>query len=302
MTNFNSKIALRNGVQVPILGLGTTHSGGYFHDTVVYAIKECGYRHLDTAKRYGVESFLAQAIKDSQVDRGDIFLTTKLWPTDYGTHKTKMAALDSMKRLETDYLDLYMLHFPVCPSSIEKPKKVLHETWRELELLLDEGRIRTIGVSNFQIPHLEDLMDSMETSSTLPHVNQCEFHPYQNQKELIQFCQDNQIQFGGFCPLAKEPVLKIAKEINKTPAQVLIRWSVQHEILTIPKSTKKEHVFENYECLNFELPDEAMEILNQLHSNLRVIPIENLQQKLDSNMEDGYKLKQSPCNFPKNGY
>ena len=93
---------------------------------------------MDTAKRYGVESFLAQAIKDSRVDRSDIFLTTKLWPTDYGKNKTKMAAFDSMKRLETDYLDLYMLHFPVCPSSVDKPKKVLHETWRELELLLDE--------------------------------------------------------------------------------------------------------------------------------------------------------------------
>ena len=102
--------------------------------------------------------------------------------------------------------------------------------------------------------------------------------------------------------LNEAPVLKIAKEINKTPAQVLIRWSVQHEILTIPKSTKKEHVFENYETLNFELPNEAMDILDQLHSNLRVVPIENLQQKLDSNMEDGYKLKQSPCYFPKNGH
>ncbi len=102
--------------------------------------------------------------------------------------------------------------------------------------------------------------------------------------------------------LNEDPVLKIAKEINKTPAQVLIRWSVQHEILTIPKSTKKEHVFENYESLNFELPDAAMEILDQLHNNLRVVPIENLQQKLDSNLADGYKLKQSPCYFPKNGH
>ena len=149
---------------------------------------------MDTAKRYGVESFLAQAIKDSGIDRVDIFLTTKLWPLDYGKYKSKDAALKSMKRLNTDYLDMYMLHFPVCPFDVEHPKRVIEETWRELEVLLDEGRIRSIGVSNFKVDDLEELLDSMETSNILPHVNQCEFHPYQNPKELIKFCQDNQIQ------------------------------------------------------------------------------------------------------------
>lgn len=304
MADLSTKVRLRNGVQVPILGLGTTHSGGYIHDTVVYALKECGYRHLDTAKRYGVESFLAQAIKDSHVDRGDIFLTTKLWPTDYGKDKTQKAAFESMKRLDTDYLDLYVMHLPVCPSSIESTKKVIQETWRELELLLDQEKIRSVGVSNFQVSDLEDLIDSMETSDTLPHVNQCEFHPCQNPEELVKFCLKNQIQFGGFCPLAKgrllhlEPVIKIAKEIGKTPAQVLIRWSIQHEVLTIPKSTKKEHISENYDSLNFKLNDGAMNVLDELHNNLRVVPIENLRQKLDTNLKDGYKLNNSYCNLP----
>ena len=167
-----------------------------------------------------------------------------------------------------------------------------------------QERIRSIGVSNFQISDLEQLLDSMETSDILPHVNQCEFHPCQNPKELIKFCNGKQIQFGGFCPLAKgrllndESVLKIAKELGKTPAQVLIQWSIQHKVLTIPKSTKKEHVFENYESLNFQLPSMAVKSLDQMHNNLRVVPIENMQQKLDTKMMDGYKLNNSLCSLP----
>lgn len=180
--------------------LGTTHNGGYVHETVVYAIKgthisndfstlaktiviiplECGYRHLDTAKRYGVEQFLGRAIQESGIPRSEMFLSTKLWPTDYGKEKCRTAALSSMQRLDTDYLDLYMLHYPNCPSWVEQPQKWLAETWRELELLMDEDRIRAIGVSNFQQGELEMLSCSMETSGIAPHVNQCEYHPLQN--------------------------------------------------------------------------------------------------------------------------
>ena len=121
---------------------------------------DCGYRHIDTAKRYGVESYLARAIEDSQVDRSDLFISTKLWPKDYGKAKTQEAALGSMQRLETDFLDLYSLHWPTCPSSEPNPKKCIAETWRQLELLHDAGKLRSIGVSNFQVSWI--LMDKPE--------------------------------------------------------------------------------------------------------------------------------------------
>ena len=121
---------------------------------IVISKLDCGYRHLDTAKRYGVERYLAQAISDSGIDRSEVFLSTKLWPTDYGQDKTAKAAQKSMERLNTDYLDLYMMHFPTCPSNVENPNRVLIETWRQLELLLDKEQIRAIGVSNFDIEDL----------------------------------------------------------------------------------------------------------------------------------------------------
>lgn len=325
MANRNKDVRLRNGVKVPILGLGklanlkcalslvllliglclgTTHSGGYVHDTVVYAIKECGYRHLDTAKRYGVEKFLGQAIKDSGVAREEMFLTTKLWPKDYGFDKSRGAAFESMKRLGTDYLDVFMLHFPTCPSDVANPQQVIEETWRQLELLLDEGRIRALGVSNFLEEDLERLMTSMETSGSLPHVNQCEFHPYQNPRNLRRFCDENEIQFQGFCPLAKgkllyeEPIVKIAHDVGKSPAQVLIRWSIQNNVLTIPKSTKRERVRENFQALEFQLPDETMAALDEISTRWRIIELDNVRQKLDNDLPDGYKMKKFHCVLP----
>jgi len=303
MAEENPNVMLRNGVKVPLLGLGITHSGGYIHDTVVYALKDCGYRHLDTAKRYGVERYLAQAISDSGIDRSEVFLSTKLWPTDYGQDKTAKAAQKSMERLNTDYLDLYMMHFPTCPSNVENPNRVLIETWRQLELLLDKEQIRAIGVSNFDIEDLEILMDSMETSMN-PLVNQCEFHPYNHPKSLLRFCQDAQIQFEGYCPLAKgkilnePPVVRVAKKLQKSPAQVLIKWSIQHDVLTIPKSTKKHRVLENFQALDFEIPDKEMNLLDNLNQQMRIIDLSDLQLRLDQDLPDGYKMKKFPCILP----
>ena len=273
-------------------------------NVTIFQILECGYRHLDTAKRYGVEQYLGQAIKDSGVNRDDIFLTTKLWPKDYGIISTRKAAFESMKRLDTDYLDMYMLHFPGCPSYINNEKEVLQDTWRELELLLDSERVRSIGVSNFSISDLENLV-SEETSGLWPHVNQLEFHPYQHNKALIKYLDYYDIQFGGYCPLAKGrilnevPVQKVAKMVGKSPAQVLIRWSIQHNALTIPKSTKKHRVMENIKSLDFELPNAAMTILDELHSNLRVVDLDGVRQRLEQDMPDGYKMKNSHCILPK---
>ncbi|XP_013403334.1 uncharacterized protein LOC106168714 [Lingula anatina] len=271
MSALTKTVVLSNGLHMPIFGLGTSHLGGYSHSAVVYALKNCGYRHIDTAERYGTEDKLPLAIKESGIHREDIFLTSKLWPAHYGYEKTKAAFHNSLQKMQTDYLDLYLLHWPYCPLAEKDPKHTLHESWRALEDLYDEGKIKAIGVSNFLIPHLEDLLEECRIR---PMVNQVEHHPYNNEKALFQFCKDNNIQYEGYCPLAKgrilnEPiVVEIAQQHNKTPAQVLIRWSLQDGIVTIPKSTKESRVLENCQVFDFTLSDSQMTTLHGLHTGL----------------------------------
>ncbi|MCL4120108.1 UNVERIFIED_CONTAM: hypothetical protein GTU68_016715 [Idotea baltica] len=271
-TNPEKHVLLHNNVKMPILGLGTSHNGGYSHDAVVFALKECGYRHIDTAKRYGCEKFIAQAIKDSNVDRGDLFLATKCWPTDYGKEKTKDAAKGSCQRLDTDYLDLYLLHWPDVPSGCNR-KELLREAWRAMELLYDEGVVRAIGVSNFLESHLDSLL---EDCSVAPLVNQCEFHPFNNPVALRRMCAENKIQFEGYSPLAKGRLLTsgfvtdLSQAMGKTPSQILLRWCVQSRVPTIPKSTKSKRVRENSQVFDFRLTDEAMLTLNSKHCDLHV--------------------------------
>lgn len=287
-------IELSNGVKMPLLGLGTSHSGGYFHNAVVYALKKCSYRLIDTAKRYGCEVFLRDAIKESGVNREDLFLTTKLWPTDYGYLSTKKAFYEALNRLGVDYLDLFMLHWPLCPSTYSDKWKLLHDTWRALECLLDEGRISSIGVSNCDV---DDLINFKDNCTVLPHVNQVEFHPYHNPKELRNYCKEFKIQFEGYCPLGKGkllkelPIIEVAKHCKRTPAQILIRWSIQNNVVTIPKSTKLERVKENSMVFDFTIPEEDMNILNNMNENRRYIDVSNMQYKIDNPQPDGYKLK-----------
>ncbi|XP_042215853.1 uncharacterized oxidoreductase ZK1290.5-like isoform X1 [Homarus americanus] len=247
-TNPEKHVVLHNNVKLPVLGLGTSHNGGYSHEAVVYALKNCGYRHIDTAKRYGCETYIAQAIKASGVPREEIFLATKCWPADYGAATTREAFNGSCQRLGTDYLDMYLLHWPDVPSGVKDKKKLLQDTWRTLEVLLDEERARVIGVSNFLEHHLETIMDEC---SVVPQVNQCEFHPYNNPKKLRAYCAERNIQFEGYSPLAKGLALKnttvksIAEDCGKTTSQILIRWNLDKKIPAIPKSTRVERVLEN---------------------------------------------------------
>jgi len=285
-------VAMSNGVRMPLLGLGTTHSSGYSHDAVVYALRECGYRSIDTAKRYGVEEQLGKAIKESGVPRGDLFLTTKLWPVDFGA-STSEALKQSCKRLGTDYVDLYLLHFAEVPNWFErKPRAVREETWRALENLYEAGKCRAIGVSNFLQADLEEML---EYCSVRPHANQFEFHPYYNDVQLRSFCREENILFAGYCPLAKgsilneEPVLRIAEKVQRTPAQVCIRWSVQQKVPAIPKSLKFERLRENMNVFDFEIDTADMDVLNKLHDpNRKCVALDDLQKKFT--LPDGYKL------------
>ncbi|XP_074545401.1 putative oxidoreductase ZK1290.5 [Halichoeres trimaculatus] len=266
-------VALSNGLQIPVLGLGTSHDGGFSHDAVVYALTECGMRHIDTAKRYGCEEKLGKAIRESGIPRSDLWLTNKLWPGDYGYKAARKACVESCSRVGVEYFDLYMMHWPEALNPGCSNREVRAETWRALEELYKEGVCRAIGVSNFLVRHLEQLK---EDCSVVPHVNQVEYHPFQQPNELINYCRQEGIVFEGYSPLAKGQVLRdptvlqIAEKHKRTPAQICIRWSIQNGVVTIPKSVKKERILENCQVFDFQLDDSDMAALGGLHDGRHV--------------------------------
>ncbi|KAJ7401461.1 hypothetical protein BTVI_95819 [Pitangus sulphuratus] len=244
-------VPLASGRSIPVLGLG-----GYSHSAVVHALQKCGIRHIDTAKRYGCESLLQKAIRESAVKREDLWITTKLWHGDYGYESTKKACLESCQRLGVEYLDLYLMHWPDADVPGKSNREVRAETWRAMEELYEKGLCKSIGVSNFLISHLEQLK---EDCGITPHVNQVEYHPFQRPQELVDYCKSRDIVFEGYCPLAKgealthPTIVQMAKKYGRTPAQICIRWSIQNGIVTIPKSTKAERIEENCKSVGLSL-------------------------------------------------
>ncbi|XP_032387699.1 uncharacterized oxidoreductase ZK1290.5 [Etheostoma spectabile] len=266
-------IPLSNGLQIPLLGLGTSHDGGYSHDAVVYALTECGVRHIDTAKRYGCEKKLGDAITESRIPRSDLWVTNKLWHGDYGYKAAKKACLDSCAKMGVEYFDLYLMHWPESPQRGCSNREMRAETWRALEELYKEGLCCAIGVSNFLVHHLEELK---EDCTVVPHVNQVEYHPFQQPSHLMEYCRQEGIVFEGYSPLAKgqvlsnPTVLQIAEKYRRTPAQICIRWSIQNGVVTIPKSTKKKRIQENFQVFGFQLEESDMAALGGLHDGRHV--------------------------------
>ncbi|XP_062336881.1 uncharacterized oxidoreductase ZK1290.5 isoform X1 [Osmerus eperlanus] len=269
-------VSLSNGLEIPILGLGTSHHGGYSHDAVLYALQECGVRHVDTARRYGCEAQLGQALAECGVARDDLWVTTKLWPGDYGYRNARQACLESCSHLGLDYLDLYLMHWPDCQAPGQSNREARAETWRALEELYAEGVCRAIGVSNFLERHLQELK---EDCSIMPHVNQVEYHPFHQPEELVAFCRREGVVFEGYCPLAKgqalshPTILRLAHQHQRTPAQICIRWSIQGGVVTIPKSTKKERVLENSQVLDWSLSEEDVDTMRTLHCDRKLIQL-----------------------------
>lgn len=262
---YTESFVLSNGVKMPKLGLGVwkAKEGGEVERAVETAL-QAGYRSIDTATVYENESGVQKGIAASGVPREEIFITTKVWNDDHGYDKTLKAFEESCQRLKVDYVDLYLIHWPV-------PGKFI-DTWKALERLYEEKVARAIGVSNFHVHHLEKLSTK---ANIAPMVNQVEFHPYLTQDELREYCREHQIQFEAYSPLMhglftqEKTILDIAKEINRTPAQVLLRWNIQHGVVTIPKSVTKERIIENAKIFDFELTDEQMKQLDQLNRNQR---------------------------------
>jgi diketogulonate reductase-like aldo/keto reductase len=264
-TNLKDTTTLSNGVKMPWVGLGVfkVTEGEEVIQSVKAAIKN-GYISIDTAAIYGNEEGVGQAIKDSGVPREDLFITTKLWNSEQGYESTLKAFETSLTKLGLDYLDLYLIHWP--------GKDKYKETWKAFEKLYKEGRVRAIGVSNFQVHHLEDFISSAEIK---PMVNQVEFHPHLTQKELLAFCKNEGIQLEAWSPLKQgqllsEPVLEdLAHKYNKSVAQVILRWDLQHGVVTIPKSIKEHRLIENADIFDFELSTEDMDKIDGLNQDSR---------------------------------
>jgi methylglyoxal/glyoxal reductase len=264
-TNLKDTTTLSNGVKMPWVGLGVfkVTEGEEVIQSVKAAIKN-GYISIDTAAIYGNEEGVGQAIKDSGVPREDLFITTKLWNSEQGYESTLKAFETSLTKLGLDYLDLYLIHWP--------GKDKYKETWKAFEKLYKEGRVRAIGVSNFQVHHLEDLISSAEIK---PMVNQVEFHPHLTQKELLAYCKNEGIQLEAWSPLKQgkllsEPVLEdLAHKYNKSVAQVILRWDLQHGVVTIPKSIKEHRIIENADIFDFELSTEDMDKIDGLNQDSR---------------------------------
>lgn len=262
---FNDSATLHNGVKMPWLGLGVYKMAN--NEEVVNAVKTAlqeGYRSLDTAALYKNEEGVGQAIKESGIPREDIFLTTKVWNSDQGYESTLEAFEASRKRLDVDYFDLYLIHWPV--------KGKYKATWRAIEELYEAGKIRAIGVSNFHSHHLKDLMADAKIK---PMVNQVEFHPLLTQVKLRDFCKLEGIQFEAWSPLAQgklldSPDLKaIGEKYGKSSAQVIIRWDLQHGVVTIPKSSNPERIKQNGDVFDFELTADEMKQIDALNKNER---------------------------------
>lgn len=262
-------ITLNDGIEMPLLGIGLYNVIENQAETIQTAVAN-GYRLFDTAKYYENEKEIGQALKNSNIDRKDYFVVTKLWISDHGYEKTKEAFKVSLDKLGLGYIDLYLIHSPSGGKIID--------TWKAMTELRNEGLIKSIGVSNFNIHHLEKLKSACdENGYPLPSINQIELHPFLQQKAVVEYCKDLGIELMGFCPLARcvkfgkdATLMEISKKMGKTEAQVLIRWAIQRRFVAIPKSSNPGRIKENSGVFDFELSYDDMKSLNDLEEGMRV--------------------------------
>ncbi|MBR5454057.1 MAG: aldo/keto reductase [Clostridia bacterium] len=260
---FTDTAVVSNGVKMPCIGYGTwqTPDGETAKNCVKTAI-QLGYRHIDTAAAYGNEASVGEGIRESGVSRDELFIATKHWISERGYEKTVKAVEDSLTRLGLDYLDLYLIHWPMVQKINENWEEINADTWRGFEKMYKDGKIRAIGVSNFLPHHLESLK---KNSTIAPMVNQIEFHPGYSQKEVVDYCKKEGILVQAWSPLGSGAVLKdeflagIAAKYNKSVAQLCIRYAIQNDIVPLPKSTNAERIADNMKVFDFSISAEDME-------------------------------------------
>ena len=251
---------MNDGHKIPVVGLGTWKSepGDSTYNAVLASIN-AGYRHIDTARAYDNESDVGRAVNDAEVPRDDLFITTKLWNKDQGYQTALEACEKSLARLDCDYIDLYLIHWPL--------KELRNDSWRAFIELQEKGLCKSIGVSNFTIDNLKELEAKY---GILPAINQVEFHPYHYQKELLEYCNFKNIIIEAYSPLVhakrmdESRLVAISEELSKTPAQVLIRWAIQRGMVVLPKSVNEDRIIENFTVFDFEMSDSIMKRLDDL--------------------------------------
>lgn len=263
--SISNKIELHNGYKMPGLGLGVYKAdNGEEINKAIKAALETGYRLIDTATFYGNEKGVGEAIRKSSIPREEIFITSKLWIEDQGIETTRKAFEETLERMELEYLDLYLIHWP-------KPGKYL-ESWKVLQELYQEGKIRAIGVCNCMIHHLESIK---ELGGVQPMVLQNEFHPKLIQQNILDYCKKNKIQYQAWSPLMRGEILEneligtMAEKYGKSEAQIVIRWDLQKRVVTIPKSVHKQRIQENADVFDFELTDDEVAEIDGLEDNTR---------------------------------
>jgi diketogulonate reductase-like aldo/keto reductase len=265
------KFELNNGVKIPAVGLGTWKSSSDdAYQATLYAL-EAGYRHIDTAMIYRNEADVGRAIRNSNISRKEVFITSKVWNSDQGYEETIEACNESLKNLGTDYLDLYLIHW------FKGYEKQL-ETYRALETLYKEGKVKAIGVSNHNVHHLQYLLDHCEVP---PMVNQVETHIGLQNHFLQEFCINNNIQLEAYAPLMSwkikdmlenEDMMQLAKKHNKTVPQIAIRWHIQRGIVALPKSINKDRIVSNFEVFDFVLDETDMAVIRKQNKGMKLFP------------------------------
>ncbi len=254
-----AQLTLSTGARIPQVGLGVWQSARGDTVSAVSAALRLGYGHVDTARIYGNEAEVGQAVRESGVPRGDVFVTTKLWNTDQG-YDTALRAFDSsLEKLGLEYVDLYLVHWPVAGKRLD--------SWRALEHIFESKRARAIGVSNFLVPHLQELLAH---AKVVPAVNQIEVHPFLQQRDTRAFCAQHGMVVEAYSPLTHgdrlndATITEVAKRVKRSNAQVLLRWGIQHGMVVLPKSVKEARIAENLAVFDFTLDDEAMARLDAL--------------------------------------
>ena len=260
----SSAVKLNNGVNMPVVGLGVYGiTPGKQTEKAVLDALGFGYRLIDTAALYENEESVGKAIKESKLKREEIFVTTKLWNWDQAF--AQKAFGESKKKLGLDYIDLYLIHYPVTKTRVD--------AWKVMEKIYEKGQCKAIGVSNFMVNHLEDLLSK---TSIVPTVNQIEFSPFLYRKELLEYCRKKKIQVEAYSPLTRsvklnhEVIVEIAQKYSKSTAQIMLRWAIQHDVIPIPKSVHAKRIKENSKVFDFEIKKEDMKALDGLNEDFKV--------------------------------
>lgn len=258
---------LNNGVKIPCVAFGTFKAAQENNKKVIGTAIETGYRYFDTASYYGTETYLGEAIRDSGISREEFFLTSKMWKDEMGYENTKRAFELSLENLGTDYLDLYLIHWPLPSPDFQEWKQLDLETWRALEELYEEGRVRAIGLSNFLPHHIENILEHCKVR---PMVNQIEFHPGYSQEAAVRYCQERKIQVQAWSPLGRmriseEPlILELAEKYQVSASQICLRYAIERDVIPLPKSSSPERMRQNQDLFNFKISKEDMYRLETL--------------------------------------